>query len=42
METARLLPMADGAPVERADAARNREILMDAAARLVDQCGVDA
>jgi AcrR family transcriptional regulator len=34
--------MADGAPVERADAARNREILMAAAARLIDTCGVDS
>jgi AcrR family transcriptional regulator len=42
VETPRLLPMADGAPVERADAARNREILMEAAARLVDRCGVDS
>jgi len=42
VETPRLLPMADGAPVERADAARNREILMEAAARLVDHCGVDS
>jgi len=42
VETPRLLPMADSAPVERSDAARNREILMDAAARLIDQCGVDS
>ena len=42
METPRLLPMADGAPVERADAARNREVLLQAAARLVDHCGVDS
>lgn len=42
METPRLLPMADSAPVERADAARNREILMAAAARLIDRCGVDS
>lgn len=41
METPRLLPMADSAPVERSDAARNREILMEAAARLIDHCGVD-
>jgi AcrR family transcriptional regulator len=34
--------MADSAPLERADAARNREILMAAASRLVDQCGVDS
>jgi AcrR family transcriptional regulator len=42
VENPRLLPMADSAPVERSDAARNREILMDAAARLIDQCGVDS
>lgn len=38
----RLLPIADQAPPERADAARNREALMEAAARLVERCGVDA
>jgi len=42
VETPRLLPMADDTPVERSDAARNREILMDAAARLIDHCGVDS
>lgn len=42
METPRLLPMADSTPAERADAARNREILMDAAARLIEKCGVDS
>lgn len=42
METSRLLPMADDVPVERSDAARNRQILMDAASRLIDQCGVDS
>lgn len=42
MDTHRLLPMADSAPIERADAARNREILMAAATRLVDHCGVDS
>ena len=31
-----LLPMADQPPVERADAARNREALLCAARRLVD------
>jgi AcrR family transcriptional regulator len=34
--------MADDTPVERSDAARNREMLMEAAARLVDHCGVDS
>jgi AcrR family transcriptional regulator len=42
VDTPRLLPMADSAPIERADAARNREILMAAASRLVDRCGVDS
>ena len=42
METPRLLPMADSVPVERSDAARNREILMEAAARLIERCGVDS
>jgi AcrR family transcriptional regulator len=42
VETPRLLPMADGVPVERSDAARNRQILMEAASRLIDQCGVDS
>jgi AcrR family transcriptional regulator len=42
VEITRLLPMADDVPVERSDAARNRQILMDAATRLIDQCGVDS
>ncbi len=36
------LPIVDDGPVERADAARNREALMAAARRLVDSCGVNA
>lgn len=35
-----LLPMADQPPVERADAARNRVALLEAARRLVDEHGV--
>lgn len=42
MSEPRLLPLADAAPVERRDAARNRELLLDAAQRLVEQCGVTA
>jgi AcrR family transcriptional regulator len=37
-----LLPLLDEPPRERSDAARNREALLAAAARLVDHCGVDA
>ncbi len=37
----RLLPLADGSAPERADAARNREALLQAADELVDHCGVD-
>lgn len=36
-----LLPMADQPPRERSDAARNREVLLVAAARLVARRGVD-
>jgi AcrR family transcriptional regulator len=36
------LPLLDQPPRERSDAARNRELLLAAAARLVDHCGVDA
>jgi AcrR family transcriptional regulator len=36
------LPLLDQPPRERADAARNREALLAAAARLVEHCGVDA
>jgi AcrR family transcriptional regulator len=36
-----LLPLLDDEPHERADAARNREALLEAALRLVDSCGVD-
>lgn len=35
------LPLADEPPPERADAARNREMLLAAAQRLVDRYGVD-
>lgn len=38
----RLLPVLDGRPQERRDAARNRELLLAAAHRLVEQHGVDA
>lgn len=33
------LPLLDAPPVERRDAARNRELLLDAAQRLVERCG---
>jgi AcrR family transcriptional regulator len=36
------LPLLDQPPRERADAARNREALLAAAARLVEHCGDDA
>jgi AcrR family transcriptional regulator len=35
------LPLLDEPPRERSDAARNREALLAAAARLVEHCGVD-
>jgi AcrR family transcriptional regulator len=38
----RLLPLLDAPPAERRDAARNRALLLDAAQRLVEQCGVEA
>ena len=38
----RLLPMLGAEPVERRDAARNREALLRAAAELVEEHGVDA
>ena len=41
MDTPRLLHLADEPAPERADAARNREVLLEAAQRLVDHCGVD-
>ncbi len=41
MEGARLLPLAGQAPGERADAARNRESLLRAAAELIDHCSVE-
>lgn len=37
----RLLPLADQAAPERADAARNRELLLDAAAAMVAELGAD-
>ena len=36
-----LLPLADGPPTERSDAARNREALLQAADELIDHCGID-
>lgn len=42
MPDPRLLPLLDAPPPERRDAARNREALLLAAARLVDACGIDA
>jgi len=41
MDTPRLLHLADEPAPERADAARNREVLLEAAQQLVDHCGVD-
>jgi AcrR family transcriptional regulator len=38
----RLLPLLGDAPVERSDAARNREALLRAARELVEECGYDA
>ena len=35
------LPLADAPPPERADAARNREVILAAASRLVDELGVE-
>ena len=35
------LPLVDAPPIERRDAARNREALLRAAQQLVDHCGVD-
>lgn len=37
-----LLPLLDAPLPERRDAARNRELLLRAAERLVDECGVDS
>ena len=41
MDLPRLLPLADEPVAERADAARNREALLNAAAELVEQCSVE-
>lgn len=41
MNAPRLLPLAGEPPVERSDAARNREALLKAASELIDHCGVD-
>jgi len=41
MDSPRLLHLANEPAHERADAARNREVLLEAAQRLVDHCGVD-
>src|SRR5437867_434904 len=40
MDAPRLLHLADEPSPERSDAARNRELLLVAAKRLVDHCGV--
>ena len=42
MDPLRLLPLADEPPAERADAARNREALLRAAAELIESCNVEA
>jgi AcrR family transcriptional regulator len=42
MDGLRLLPLLDATPVERSDAARNREALLAAAQELVGRCGVEA
>lgn len=42
MPEPRLLPLADAPIRERRDAARNREALLQAAARLIEHCGIDA
>ena len=42
MDSPRLLPLADQPAVGRADAARNREALLVAAAELIERCNVDA
>ncbi len=41
VEPQRLLPMLDGLPTERSDAARNRRALLEAATELIDHCSVD-
>jgi AcrR family transcriptional regulator len=38
----RLLPLLDGPPRERRDAARNRIALLEATERLIEHCGIDA
>ena len=42
MTEPRLLPLVGAPPPERRDAARNRALLLDAAQRLVERCGVQA
>jgi AcrR family transcriptional regulator len=42
MSEPRLLPLLGGPPPERRDAARNRELLLDAATALVERCGARA
>lgn len=37
----RPLPLLDAPPVERRDAARNRKVLLEAAARLIEHCGIE-
>lgn len=41
MDVSRALPLAGAPPAERADAARNREALLRAAAELIDHCSVE-
>ncbi|CAN5414219.1 TetR/AcrR family transcriptional regulator [soil metagenome] len=41
MDLPRLLPLVDAPTPERADAARNREALLRAAAELIDRCSVE-
>ncbi|WP_372729743.1 TetR/AcrR family transcriptional regulator, partial [Nocardioides sp.] len=42
MENRPLLPLADEKPVVRSDAARNRELLLETAERMIKQCGVES
>jgi AcrR family transcriptional regulator len=42
MSDPRLLPLLDAPPAERRDAARNRQLLLAAAQRLVETCGAGA
>ena len=42
MSEPHFLPLVDAVPPERRDAARNRELLLEAAKRLVETCGAEA